>query len=171
VLDEEVMRSLSAESQKLAALLERFEQAEWTEIEAHLGTAVQAAQKAMQALNDIDGTLYQQLDAAKADFKLATESLERVKQGKMPLSPNVETLMRELRDEGINPVAVCDVVRITKKEWQPAIEAYLASNLQALLVPEHEERRAFEVYRGLPESVRLRRQDRHGEPAAGRPAP
>ncbi len=151
VLDEEVMRSLSAESQKLAALLERFEQAEWTEIEAHLGTAVQAAQKAMQALNDIDGTLYQQLDAAKADFKLATESLERVKQGKMPLSPNVGTLMRELRDEGINPVAVCDVVRITKKEWQPAIEAYLASNLQALLVPEHEERRAFEVYRGLPE--------------------
>ena len=69
----------------------------------------------------------------------------------MPLSPNVETLMRELRDEGFNPVAVCDVVRITKKEWQPAIEAYLANNLQALLVPEHEERRAFEVYRGLPE--------------------
>ena len=151
VLDEDATRSLSAESQKLSALLERFEQAEWTEIEAHLGTAVQAAQKAMQALNAIDGTLYQQLDAAKADFKLATESLERVKQGKMPLSPNVETLMRELRDEGINPVAVCDVVRITKKEWQPAIEAYLASNLQALLVPEHEERRAFEVYRGLPE--------------------
>jgi len=120
VLDDDVTRSLSAESQKLAALLERFEQAEWTEIEAHLGTAVQAAQKAMQALNDIDGTLYLQLDAAKADFKLATESLERVKQGKMPLSPNIETLMRELRDEGINPVAVCDVVRITKKEWQPA---------------------------------------------------
>ncbi len=151
VLDDDVTRSLSAESQKLAALLERFEQADWTEIEAHLGTAVQAAQKAMQVLNGLDGTLYQQLETAKADLKLATESLERVRQGKMPLSPNVETLMRELRDEGINPVAVCDVVRITKKEWQPAIEAYLASNLQALLVPEHEERRAFEVYRSLPE--------------------
>ena len=151
VLDDDVTRSLSAESQKLAALLERFEQAEWTEIEVHLGTAVQAAQKAMQVLNGLDGTLYQQLETAKADLKLATESLERVRQGKMPLSPNVETLIRELRDEGINPVAVCDVVRITKKEWQPAIEAYLASNLQALLVPEHDERRAFEVYRGLPE--------------------
>ena len=56
-----------------------------------------------------------------------------------------------MRDEGINPVVVCDVVRITKKEWQPAIEAYLASNLQALLVTQNQERKAFEVYRGLPE--------------------
>ena len=151
VLDENATRSLIAESQKLASLLEHFEEAEWTGIEAHLSTAVQAAQKAIQALDAISGTLYQELDTAKADLKLATESLERVRQGKMPFSPNVETLMRELRDEGINPVAVCDVVRITKKEWQPAIEAYLASNLQALLVPEHEERRAFDVYRGLPE--------------------
>ena len=151
VLEEDATRTLLNESQKLAALLEHFDQANWAEIEAHLGTAVQAAQKAMQALTEITSTLTGQLKTANVDLDLAKESLERVSQGKMPLSPNVETLMRELRDEGINPVAVCDVVRITKKEWQPAIEAYLASNLQALLVSEHEERRAFEVYRGLPE--------------------
>lgn len=151
VLEEDATRALLAESQKLAALLERFEQADWAEIEAHLKTAVQEAESAMQALADITGTLTGQLKTANANLDLAKESLDRVKQGKSPLSPNVEALMRELRDEGINPVAVCDVVRITKKEWQPAIEAYLASNLQALLVPEHEERRAFEVYRSLPE--------------------
>lgn len=150
ILDEETKNSLNAESQKLTVLLERFEETEWAEIEAYLSTAVQAAQKAIQVLVDIDGKIYQQLNTAQDELRLAEESLERVKQGKIPLSPNVETLMRELRDEGINPVAVCDVVRITKKEWQPAIEAYLAGNLQALLVPENEERRAFEVYRGLP---------------------
>ncbi|MBI1283378.1 MAG: AAA family ATPase [Thiobacillus sp.] len=149
VLDDEATHILLAETQKLSAFLERFDQAEWSEIEAHLQTAVQASQKAMQALDAVGGTLNDQLKTANDDLRLATESLERVKQGKVPLSQNVGALMRELRDEGINPVAVCDVVRITKKEWQPAIEAYLASNLQALLVPEHEEWRAFEVYRGL----------------------
>ncbi|WP_296646931.1 SbcC/MukB-like Walker B domain-containing protein [Thiobacillus sp. 63-78] len=151
VLKEEITRTLLDESQRLASLLEQFDQADWAAIDGHLGTAVEAAQNALRVLTDITSTLNAQLETANGELQLAKESLARVKQGKAPLSQNVETLMRELRDEGINPVAVCDVVRITKKEWQPAIEAYLAGNLQALLVREHEERRAFEVYCGLPE--------------------
>jgi chromosome segregation protein len=148
-LDADVTRNLHAESQKLAVLLERFGKAEWLEIEAHLQTAVQASEKALQDLNAIGGALNDQLITANDDLKNAENSLERVKQGKTPLSPHVETLMRELRDEGLSPIAVCDLVKITKKEWQPVVESYLGPNLQALLVAEHEERRAFEIYRGL----------------------
>ena len=113
-LDADVTRNLHAESKKLAVLLERFGKAEWLEIEAHLQTAVQASEKALQDLNAIGGALNDQLITANDDLKNAEKSLERVKQGKTPLSPHVETLMRELRDEGLSPVAVCDLVKITK---------------------------------------------------------
>ncbi len=150
ILEEVVTLNLLAESQKLAVLIERFDETEWSEVEVHLRTAIQVSELAQQKLTAIGNTLSDQLNTAKEDLKNAQGSLERASQGKTPLNPNVETLMRELRDEGINPVVACDVVRITKKEWQPAIEAYLGGNLQALLVAQNQERQAFEVYRGLP---------------------
>jgi energy-coupling factor transporter ATP-binding protein EcfA2 len=150
ILEEDVSRNLVAESQKLAVLTERFDETEWNEVEAHLRTAIQAAELAQQKLIAIGNTLSDQQKTANENLKNAQGSLERASQGKAPLNPNVETLMRELRDEGISPVVACDVVRITKKEWQPAIETYLGGNLQALLVAQNQERQAFEVYRGLP---------------------
>lgn len=149
LLDEEATHDVLVESRKLAALLERFGEAEWVEIEEHLRTAVNASEKALQDLNAIGNTLNNELSSANEDLKNAKASLERVKQGKAPLSPHVVSLMQELRDEGLNPEPVCDLVRVTKKEWQPVIESYLSTNLQALLVAEHEEHKAFEIYRGL----------------------
>jgi energy-coupling factor transporter ATP-binding protein EcfA2 len=149
LLDEEATRDVLAESGKLAALLERFGETEWVEIEEHLRTAVNASDKALQDLIAIGNTLNNELSSANEDLKNAKASLERVKQGKTPLSSHVVSLMQELRDEGLNPEPVCDLVRVTKKEWQPVIESYLSTNLQALLVAEHEERKAFEIYRGM----------------------
>lgn len=149
LLDEESTHDVLSESLKLAALLERFGEAEWVEIEVHLDTAVSASDQALQKLSEIGNTLNNELSSAKEDLKNAKASLERVKQGKAPLSPHVVSLMQELRDEGLNPEPVCDLVRITRKEWQPVIESYLSTHLQALLVAEHEERKAFEIYRGL----------------------
>ena len=58
--------------------------------------------------------------------------------------------MRELKDNGLDPVPVCDLVRITDPQWQPVIESYLGRNVEALLVEgaEHEAK-AFSIYRGL----------------------
>lgn len=76
-------------------------------------------------------------------------ALERAKQGKAPLSPGVQTLLRELLDDGLNPVPVCDLVKVTDPRWQPAIEAYLGKNIEALLLPQEQEQRAFDIYREL----------------------
>ncbi len=149
LLDEGSTRNVLAESLKLAALLERFGEAEWIEVEEHLRAAVGASDQALHELIEVGNQLNNELSSANEDLKNARASLERVKQGKAPLSPHVVSLMQELRDEGLNPEPVCDLVRITKKEWQPVIESYLSTNLQALLVAEHEERKAFEIYRGL----------------------
>lgn len=149
LLDQSVTDSLLSESARLTDLLERFSDSDWPVIEECLRTAVSASNNALGAVNKVNGKLDEDLDGAREALENATESLGRVKEGKIPLSPNVENLMRELRDHGLNPVVVCDLVKVTKKEWQSVIEAYLGPNLQAILVAEHEERKAFEIYRGM----------------------
>lgn len=149
LLDQHVSDSLLAESARLTKLLERFSDSDWPLIEGCLRTAVSASNDALHAVNKANGKLDEDLGEANKILGNARESLLRVKEGKIPLSPNVENLMRELRDHGLNPVVVCDQVKATKKEWLPVIEAYLGPNLQAILVAEHEERKAFEIYRGM----------------------
>ena len=76
-------------------------------------------------------------------------SLERAKNGQAPLSEDAQILLMELKDEGLNPIPVCDLVRVKDTRWQPAIEAYLGKNTEALLLPEDQEEHAFRIYREL----------------------
>lgn len=78
------------------------------------------------------------------------DALARVRQGKAPLSWDASRLRGVLADNGLNSIPVCDLIRIADPEWQPAIEAYLKQNLEALLVPAGSERAAFKVYRQTP---------------------
>jgi hypothetical protein len=106
-----------------------------------------------QALNELFHTrtdLSRRTDVAKQDVASLEENLRRIAEGRAPLTENVQRLMSALRDQGLSPTPLCDVVRITDGEWQPAIEAYLGPHLQALLVPGEQEKRAFVIYRGLP---------------------
>ena len=48
---------------------------------------------------------------------------------------------------GLRPV--CDLVCVTDRDWQPAIEAYLRTHVEALLVPPEHEERAVRLVRGL----------------------
>ena len=76
------------------------------------------------------------------------------------LSRKVQELLTELRNRGLDPIPVCDLVRITQLEWQPVIESYLAPHLEALLVAEHEEEPAFNFYPSAQRSTcDLRRED------------
>lgn len=76
-------------------------------------------------------------------------NIERVKEGRSVLSRETEQLLGELRDNGLHATPVCDLVRVTDKEWQGVIEAYLGRNIEALLVEGENEQAAFAVYRGL----------------------
>lgn len=82
-------------------------------------------------------------------LKLSKDAMQRVKEGRSRLSSETESLLKELRDNGISATPVCDLVRITDSSWQPIIEAYLGRNVEALLVSKEHETAAFSLYRGL----------------------
>ncbi|TLP64932.1 MULTISPECIES: SbcC/MukB-like Walker B domain-containing protein [Pseudomonas] len=98
-------------------------------------------------------TVHQDLSDQASDFadqvRILEGSLKRAEEGRAPLSNYAQILLEELRDEGLHPTPVCDLVKITDVRWQPAIEAYLGKNTEALLLPEDQEEQAFAIYRGL----------------------
>ncbi|MFJ7567750.1 SbcC/MukB-like Walker B domain-containing protein [Herminiimonas sp. NPDC097707] len=75
------------------------------------------------------------------------EDMSRASTGKAPLNEAVKELLRHLRNHSLSPTPVCDLVRVKDPAWQPVIEAYLASNREALLVRGAEESEAFDLYR------------------------
>ena len=88
------------------------------------------------------------LSSAEKALNTAKDAEARAALGKAPLTDNVLNLQRELADDGIDALPVCDLVRIDNTDWQPVIEAYLgAANIQALLVGAADERRAFQIAR------------------------
>lgn len=101
---------------------------------------------------------------------------QRLGAGQANLRDEVMRLLNHLREAGIEARPVCDLVRVTDKRWQPAIEAYLRSHVEALLVPAGQAEDAVRVYRSLqgaravygvklalPSQARAHRQDRLAE--------
>lgn len=141
--------SLLAISKPLETLTDQINDLSRDTLSNHLRPALKSASTAFTSLFKVSGQVEHSLAEAQKELKDAKEALGRSSQGKTPLSPHVQRLLTELRDQGLSPVPVCDLVKISEREWQPVIESYLGSNLEALLVAEHEEKRAFEIYREL----------------------
>lgn len=89
------------------------------------------------------------LDTARQAAEAARQNLARLSAGQSELRADVIRLMNYLREEGIHARPVCDLVRVTDTTWQPALEAYLRSHVEALLVPAEDEERAVRLYRAL----------------------
>ena len=86
--------------------------------------------------------------AAETELDGVRENQQRIAKGKPPLEGPAAALKRVLANAGVDATPVCDLVRVDDPDWQPAIESYLgASNMQALLVDEADERNAFRVSR------------------------
>ena len=101
--------------------------------------------------------LGKEYDVVKEDIRLAKERLstiglgmERASTNRAQVSESTARLMHEFADHGLHPTPVCDLVRVTDPKWQPAIEAYLAKNVEAILLRDaEEEQRAFGIYQAL----------------------
>lgn len=115
--------------------------------------------------------------AASADIDLRTArdqrrdaktALERAQRGLTPLREPTLSMQRLLEDAGIPATPVCDLVSINDPEWQPALEAYLASHVDALLVPREQELAAIDLYKGLKGAQRIYRV-KLALPSRGRP--
>lgn len=121
-------------------------------------TIINSALEVVHTLsNKVVRELGETLDSVKDEQKELGEQIARLEEsklraslGKPPLSGNTTMLVNELRNHGLDPTPVCDLVEVVDATWQPAIEAYLASNVEALLLKSaKEERIAFEIYGGI----------------------
>lgn len=127
--------------------------------------------------------LNEEHDVVKEQIRLAKERLttiglgmERANTNRAQVSESTARLMHEFSDHGLHPTPVCDLVKVTDPKWQPAIEAYLAKNVEAILLRDSvEEEDAFGIYQALQGKrtiygVKIVRSDRarpgHGQPAA-----
>lgn len=108
-----------------------------------------AAQHLIAAVDGHARALHAAFDEAQARLAAARQNQKRIAAGQAELNPDAVRLMNYLQDEGITVRPVCDVVRVADPAWQPAIEAYLRSNVEALLVPTTDEERAVRLYRSL----------------------
>ncbi|WP_321781674.1 SbcC/MukB-like Walker B domain-containing protein [Burkholderia pyrrocinia] len=114
-----------------------------------LRPALEAAHLAVNALFAWGSEIKRSLASERERERDAQENLKRVHAGRAPLSADVQRLLTELADHGVQATPVCDLVRIVDTTWQPAIEAYLKRNMEALLVTAEQEKDAFRIYRSL----------------------
>lgn len=97
---------------------------------------------------DIDALrirLAQQVGEAGDAVTLAKSDLDRIGSGRAPLRHEVSTLQVLLANAGIEATPVCDLVEVSDKKWQPAIEAYLGRNVDALLIHDRDRDREAEA--------------------------
>ncbi|MCY0915211.1 SbcC/MukB-like Walker B domain-containing protein [Massilia antarctica] len=89
------------------------------------------------------------LTRKQSELATLKDELEQVNSGGPGLSGDVKRLYTALRERGMHPAPVGQLVRVTDKAWQPVIEAMLGSNRDALLIPPGEEKGSFECYQSL----------------------
>jgi len=140
---------LTSAAESVDALISRLDNITAGDIQSNLKRPLEVAARAVSEVFSQGSAVERRHAEVTSALKDAESAMARVREGRAPLEPAVQRLLTELRDRGLNPVPVCDLVRISDHTWQPAIEAYLGRHIDALLVPEHEEREAFRIYRGL----------------------
>ncbi|MCX7515064.1 SbcC/MukB-like Walker B domain-containing protein [Frateuria hangzhouensis] len=118
-------------------------------LHAQAHQALAAARPLIDAVDGHARALHAAFDEAQGRLAAARQNQKRLAAGQAELHPDAVRLMSYLRDEGIDAQPVCDLVRVTDPAWQPVIEAYLRSNVEALLVPAADEERATRLYRSL----------------------
>lgn len=140
---------LNAAIKSIDAALPTLPNIDKIQLSALLKLPVKEASRAVSELFKSSVGINNELTNAQKSLELSESAMLRVKDGRSRLSHETEGLLAELRNNGLHPTPVCDLVRITDPEWQPVIEAYLSRNVEALLVEKHEEANAFAIYRGL----------------------
>ncbi|MES9874793.1 MAG: SbcC/MukB-like Walker B domain-containing protein [Candidatus Sedimenticola sp. 6PFRAG7] len=91
----------------------------------------------------------QEHEQSKKERNISQERLENIRQGKSDLNRDTLLLMQALEERGIAATPVCEMVEIAEEQWQPAVEAFLRNNAEALVVEPGEAKEAVSIYRGM----------------------
>jgi chromosome segregation protein len=101
-----------------------------------------------KAVDGVRLDMTQQSTQAATAVTMAKGDVARAGSGRASLRREVAALQALLEDEGISTTPVCDLVEVKDKDWQPALEAYLRRNVDALLVHDNnQEKNAIDFYR------------------------
>lgn len=92
------------------------------------------------------GSEHQQAEQERKDKQ---ERLENIRQGKSDLNRDTLLLIQALEEKNIVATPVCELTEITEQRWQPAIEAFLRNNAEALVVDPEDAEEAVSIYRGM----------------------
>ena len=112
-----------------------------------LGAMLKSASTHLNGQHDI---VKEQLQIANDRLTTIGLGMERANTNRAQVSESTARLMHEFSDHGLHPTPVCDLVKVTNPQWQPAIEAYLAKNVEAILLRDSvEEEKAFDIYQAL----------------------
>jgi len=118
-----------------------------------IGDAVAAAERWLKAaqptLDANRDRLDDELRANREELEAQQAGLERMQQGKTPMSGHADRAWRRLREAGFDVQPVSEFLSITDSDWQPAIEAYLNTQLDDLIVGDGQENAAVALIRGL----------------------
>lgn len=93
-----------------------------------------------------DKDVSRELNRIKEDGESLQGRIERLRQGLSDIHPATSMTIELFKHEGIQAVPVSDLCEITDKDWQEAVESYLGSNREALVVSAHDFDYALEVY-------------------------
>ncbi len=145
----EVKPEVSAQAESIERLAARLPGGGQEELLDGAKRAVKVIARAAERMFEVRRDIGSKLGATGADLKAAQEALARAAEGKAPLSEDIRRLLSELRDKGVQPQPVCDLVSIAEPDWQPVIESYLGRRVEALMVTADEEGAAFAAYRAL----------------------
>lgn len=145
----EVKPEVSAQADAIEQLAARLPGAGREDLLDGAKRAVKVIARAAELMFEVRRDIGSKLGATGADLKAAQEALARAAEGKAPLSEDIRRLLSELRDKGVQPQPVCDLVSIAEPDWQPVIESYLGRRVEALMVTTDEEGAAFGAYRAL----------------------
>ena len=153
-VDVSLMASVKAAWQHLhdaLATIEADAPLPWTPEQLHelVRANIEKARPLLQAANAYARERHNALAKADERVRLAKENKARLAAGQAELQPDTIRLLNYLRDEGIEAKPVCDLVSVKDPTWQASIEAYLRSNVEALLIPQEKEEAAVRLYRSL----------------------
>ena len=131
--------------------LNRFEQGSVKDVDKPIVAAINLLSESSSELDSVEANAIAAKNSADDALASLMGQVKNADKGGAPISDDVARIIARLHEHGIEAEPVCNLVQVTRTEWQPAIETYLKSNREALVVTEGREREAVAMIRRLPE--------------------
>ena len=122
---------------------------EFKEIDSLVTEISSLIPNAESTLSEDRDSLVFDIRTIREELQSTGEKLNRLNTGRYDLRPDTIAMIEVLNEHNIKAIPICELVEVSDLKWQPAIEAYLRTNTEALVVDVSDAKDAIEIYRGL----------------------